>query len=383
MGSSMLPLRQDTFNLKPMKACKNEQLLCKISSRILVVCLFVLGTASCQKMQKYDPDSEVQVASYSTLSSVNGLLPWMKAEFEKQLPICKITLNVSPGATQLVADLEHNSKKVQVIVGLDEAIFKKNESIFLKQEVQSRWVELQQELKQENHSFKKELSFELPLGFLPLDYAPLTLIYDRQKMNELKLPVPQSLSELTEKKYRKTFIVQDPRMSSPGLVFFQSLPPKTPLHLLSDQWRALAQSWGTSYKMFLAGEAPMVWSYLSSMAYHASRAESQNYGWVKLKDGLPLQREGIAIVDTPKNNALFSDHKSCMSQWVHFFYHPSVQAQVYKKQFMFSVLEHIEMPKEFQDLEKERHFQILKNSPQQTDTFLKDFAKRLQPDTHD
>lgn len=371
MGSSRLRGRQATFILKAMSQ-GSKVALWKIS---LMSAIFLLG-ASCQKKSAApDLNKKLVIATYSSLGSDHGFLGWAKQEFEKATPQCQLELRVSPGATQLIAEIERDSKKptaeIHLAIGLDDLLYARSQKLFHSEFSTEAWNGVAASLK-----FKKEILKDLSPGFLPFDYGALTLIYSKNAVEKLNLKLPTRLSDLIRAEYGKKFIVQDPRVSSPGLVFFRALGDEVKLNELSPQWRLLAQSWDTSYQMFLAGEAPMVWSYLSSMAYHESKGEGAKYGWVQLADGLPLQREGMAVMKSVPLNP--NELPRCLESFLRFVYSDAAQAKIYEKQFMFSVIEGVTVPAVFEKIEKVRNLRALEVKLNETDAFLKTFAQKVQ-----
>jgi thiamine transport system substrate-binding protein len=103
--------------------------------------------------------------------------------------------------------------------------------------------------------------------------------------------------------------LEDPRTSTPGLAFLfftRSVLPDAWEHYWTDisgRWLTLSPGWDQAYGMFLKEEAPFVWSYTTSQAYHrlhgdpdGGASKPPRYRAVIFEDAMPVQVEGAAMV---------------------------------------------------------------------------------------
>ena len=129
--------------------------------------------------------------------------------------------------------------------------------------------------------------------FLPYDYGHFAIVYNTEMM---KNP-PKSLDELVNGDATQKIILEDPRASTPGLGFLlwmkQVYGDKA-----ADAWAKLkprilttAASWDDGYALFTKGEAPMVFSYVTSPAYHMEVEKTDKYQAADFSEGHYLQVE--------------------------------------------------------------------------------------------
>jgi thiamine transport system substrate-binding protein len=119
-------------------------------------------------------------------------------------------------------------------------------------------------------------------SLVPYEHGYITLVYDAEAMGET--PLPRTFEELAGPEYREMLILEDPRISSPGLSFLLWT-----IHRFGDPgylqyWDDLlpnvltiAGGWSEAYNLFLAGEAPMVVSFSTDTAYSVIAADSTRY----------------------------------------------------------------------------------------------------------
>ena len=106
--------------------------------------------------------------------------------------------------------------------------------------------------------------------FLPYDYGYFAFVYNQE---QLKRP-PASLKELVENEASPPILIQDPRTSTPGLGLLLWMKQVygdragQAWEKLSKRIVTVSKGWSEAYGLFLKGEAPMVFSYTTSPAYH-------------------------------------------------------------------------------------------------------------------
>ena len=139
--------------------------------------------------------------------------------------------------------------------------------------------------------------------FLPFDYGHFAIVYDSEKM---KLP-PTSLDELVNGDPAQKIVLEDPRSSTPGLGFLLWMKSVYG-DKAAEAWKKLkprilttTPGWSEAYGLFTKGEAPMVFSYVTSPAYHIEVEKTERYKAAAFKEGHYLQVEVAgAIASSPE-----------------------------------------------------------------------------------
>lgn len=142
--------------------------------------------------------------------------------------------------------------------------------------------------------------------FLPYDYGHFAVVYNTEKMPN----PPKSLDELVNGDASQKIILEDPRASTPGLGFL--LWMKTVYgDKAANAWTKLkprilttAPSWDAAYALFTKGEAPMVFSYVTSPAYHMVVDKTEKYQAADFAEGHYLQIEVAGLIEASKHHAL-------------------------------------------------------------------------------
>ena len=129
--------------------------------------------------------------------------------------------------------------------------------------------------------------------FLPFDYGHFAVVYDSEKMAN----PPKSLDDLVNGDPAQKIILQDPRSSTPGLGFLLWMKSVYG-EGAADAWKKLkprilttTPGWSEAYGLFTKGEAPMVFSYVTSPAYHIEVEKSERYKAAAFAEGHYLQVE--------------------------------------------------------------------------------------------
>ena len=110
---------------------------------------------------------------------------------------------------------------------------------------------------------------------LPVDYGDVCLNYDKAWFAENNLPLPQSLTDLTDPRYAGLLVVQNPATSSPGLAFLLATIAEFGEDGYLDFWADLRandvlvtngweEAYYGSFSVASDGERPLVVSYASS-----------------------------------------------------------------------------------------------------------------------
>jgi thiamine transport system substrate-binding protein len=153
---------------------------------------------------------------------------------------------------------------------------------------------------------------------------------------------------------KRALLLEDPRTSTPGLafvlfvdavkrrgasVFFEKLPP---------QWVTLAAGWDQAYGLFLKQEAPLVWSYTTSQAFHRAHGDREDrYRALIPDEGAPIQIEGAFIV---AGNHQTDASRELSRKLLEYLMSPSAQAKIPTTQWMWPARENTPLPDSFRRL---------------------------------
>jgi thiamine transport system substrate-binding protein len=121
---------------------------------------------------------------------------------------------------------------------------------------------------------------------LPIDYGDVCINYDKAWFASKGLPLPQSLEDLTNPRYKGLLVVENPATSSPGLSFFLASVAAFGEAGWQEWWKALKENgvvvvsdWESAYYTNFSGSSgrgsqPLVVSYASSPAAELIYAET-------------------------------------------------------------------------------------------------------------
>lgn len=110
----------------------------------------------------------------------------------------------------------------------------------------------------------------------PIDVGDVCVNYDKAYFAAHKLPVPRTLQDLTDSRYKDLLVVENPGTSTPGLAFMLATVSEFGPEAFTEYWQQLRSngvqvenSWDAAYyKRFSGGsgegERPLVVSYASS-----------------------------------------------------------------------------------------------------------------------
>ncbi len=150
--------------------------------------------------------------------------------------------------------------------------------------------------------------------FLPYDYAHFAVIYDSQQLAK----PPTSLAELVDGPAEQKIIIMDPRTSTPGLGLVRWMKAVYG-DKAGEAWARLKRrvltvtpGWSEAYGLFTKGEAPLVFSYITSPAYHLIAEKSDRYRAAVFSEGHPLQVEVAAAIAGSPEIALARDFLAFM-----------------------------------------------------------------------
>jgi thiamine transport system substrate-binding protein len=252
------------------------------------------------------------IYTYDSFTAEWGPGPKIKAAFEKICDCDMAYVSLGDGVAILNRlKLEGKDTKADVVLGLDTNITDeaRNLKLFGK------------------HGVDVTLA-KVPGGwtdteFLPFDYGHFAVVYDTEKM---KNP-PHSLNELVNGDPTQKIILEDPRASTPGLGFLLWMKSVYG-DKAADAWKKLSPriltttpGWSEAYGLFTKGEAPMVFSYVTSPAYHMVAENVTRYQAAEFSEGHYLQIEVAGLIEA-------SPHKSLAQKFMAFILTPDFQNEI-------------------------------------------------------
>ncbi|TRL37025.1 thiamine ABC transporter substrate binding subunit [Rhizobium straminoryzae] len=235
------------------------------------------------------------VYTYESFTAEWGPGPKVKAAFEKT---CNCTLNfvsVADGVALLTRlKLEGTSSNADVALGLDTNLVQ-----------EARETGLFAEHGIDTAAAKVPGGFSDPV-FVPYDYGHFAVVYDTQT---IKTP-PKSLKELVEGDPSQKIAIEDPRTSTPGLgllLWVKSVyGDKAPEAWAKLRGRILTVTpgWSEAYGLFTKGEVPMVFSYVTSPAYHVMEEKTDRYQAARFEEGHYIQIEVSGLLKATRQKEL-------------------------------------------------------------------------------
>ncbi len=294
---------------------------------------------------------EIYIYTYDSFISPEGLGPALFALFEKKTG-CRVHAIPCGDGGQLLSRVELDAKrdkqKAHLVLGIDQFVWERIKP----------WTESWNGWLPQGYSHLPH-NLQLEKGFLPYSYGVLSFISDGEELQKLRLNEPLSISDLLKPEWKRNFIVEDPRTSTPGLLFvlylnsvFKSSVSEV-WSLLRGQWLALTPGWGAAYQLFLKREAPLVWSYVSSQAYHEEhgdrKQDQRRYRALILKEGSPLQIEGAALL---KRKSRVESEMKWEKKFLDFLLSSEIQKMIPQKNWMMPALPQNPLPQSFKNLPK-------------------------------
>jgi thiamine transport system substrate-binding protein len=180
---------------------------------------------------------------------------------------------------------------------------------------------------------------------IPFDHGYITFVYDSEALAEGL--VPQSFSDLLQPELRGKIVLEDPRISSPGLSFLLWTIAHFGEEGWQDFWRELlpnvltiTKGWSEAYAMFEAGEAPIVLSYSTDTAYSYIYYGSTRYQVLTPEGEGYRQVEGMGIVAGTDQYELACDFLNLVLA-------KEIQELIPQSQWMFPASSEAEAPVDF------------------------------------
>jgi thiamine transport system substrate-binding protein len=284
------------------------------------------------------------IATYDSIVAKHGLGSEIFPLFEKKCG-CRVQAAAAGDGAQLLSrlqlDAERGSHAIQVVMGLDQTVWARAKPYL---EPWGTW--------RPRGYDKIQSDARVEPGFLPFDYGVLAFVADREALAAARLEAPARLAELLKPEWRRQVILEDPRTSTPGLSFLLygfAVGGEGFWGRFRTQWLTLAPSWDGAYGLFLKKEAPLVWSYTSSQAYHEEHGDragdQRRYRALVFEEGNPVQIEGAAIA-----KGADPAHLRLAREFLEFLLSGEAQARVPRGNWMLPVMPGVALPPSFRRL---------------------------------
>ena len=289
---------------------------------------------------------ELIIATYQSWVTEGSLGAEIIPVFEAR-HACKVRVMTASDAGSVVSRLEFDAKRHQalqphLVVGIDQYLWSRA----------LPWAEAWSDDPPEGYS-KVPTAVRVSPGFFPYAVSSLAFMSDRTALKLRDLSPPQSLMDLLRPEWRRQLLIEDPRTSTPGLVFllytFQPLGEQQAIHFwkgLREQWLTLPPTWSAAYSLFLRKQAPLVWTYVSSQAYHQKEQQPQ-YQILNFREGQPLQIEGAFLV---KHVSVHPQQRELAKKFLEFLISKEVQEKVPDRNWMFPVRKEVALPPAYQGI---------------------------------
>jgi thiamine transport system substrate-binding protein len=318
---------------------------CARLSAAAAAVLLTFSAAAAMATPGIETEAELVIYAYDSFVAEWGPAPLVIPKFEERHGVTVTVLSVGDAGQVLNrAILEKDNPQADIVLGIDSNML----SRALEEEV------LQPYRSPNLDVIPGQLIFDSTHAVTPFDYGYFAFVYDSDALED----PPGSLEELTDPRFRKRVIVQDPRTSSPGLGFLLWTIAVYGEEYL-EYWKRLqpnlltiTDGWDTAYGMFTSGEAPMVLSYTTSPAYHVEYEQTERYRALLFEEGNYLQIEGMGILKG-------APHPELARRFIDFILTEDFQAEIPLTNWMYPVDPRVATPDSFRFAPKpERALQL-------------------------
>ena len=251
--------------------------------------VMLLGAAAAIATPASETEADLVIYTYDSFVAEWGPGPLIIPKFTELHDVDVELISVGDAGQVLNrAILEKDDPKADIVVGIDNNMLSRALEEELLQPYRSANLD----------AVPRKLIFDPTHSVTPFDFGYFAFVYDSEALEN----PPASLEELTNPRFRRRVIIQDPRTSSPGLGFLLWTIAVYGEDYL-EYWERLepnlltiTDGWDTAYGMFTSGEAPMVLSYTTSPAYHVEYEQTERYRALLFREGHYLQIEGMGIL---------------------------------------------------------------------------------------
>ena len=178
---------------------------------------------------------------------------------------------------------------------------------------------------------------------LAVDYAYVAINYDKKWFEQKKLPLPQTLQDLTKPEYKNLLVIPSPATSSPGLSFL--------LANIGSMGEEGAFKWWAQMRQN-GGAYPLVVSYATSPAaevhYSKGKYSTPPTGNLFLKGGTFRQVEGAAVLKGAKQPELAAKLVSWLQSG-------DVQKALPAEMWVYPAVKNTPLPKVFEFAQTPKH----------------------------
>ena len=234
-------------------------------------------------------NSQLRVMTYSSFIQKWGAGPEIAKRFEEETGITIHWINAGNAGLLLERlKFKRETDRPDMVIGFDQFSIHEARQSF-------QWHDL--------HTFADQIHIDrLPKGarfydFLAYDWGPLSFVYRQGQAQP-----PTSIDELLGGQFKQQLILQDPRMSSPGLQFliwvltlYGEEKGFEYLEKLAPSIKVMAPSWSSSYSLFKVDQPSLVFSYFTSPFYHSIEEKDDSYKAVHFQQPHPIQVEYAGI----------------------------------------------------------------------------------------
>ena len=263
------------------------------------------------------PDCYLSIYTYSSFTSSWGAGPALNKMFIDKHS-CELRFeDVGDSRTilqRLKREIEVKQKSdVDVVLGLDQYSIDEAKNT-------TEWVNIES-LKPDFYEWSIHKYFKEEQFFIPFDWAPLVFITNLEDKIS-------SVDEILNHKYS----LMEPRSSSPGfqfLVWILNGMGKDVLTKFKNSAHTISPSWSTAYGLFTKNEINVIFTYLTSLAYHMEKNET-NYKMVEINKPYPYQVEFLGISND-------STKKDLGKLFIEFILSNEAQLAVMKHNYMLPV----------------------------------------------
>lgn len=280
-------------------------------------------------------EKKLRLLTYSTFMAAAGPGAEIVKRFKREHG-CEVEITTTTDAGLLLERLKiaQVAASVDLVLGLD--------GLYLHfAEAQTQWHPVPALARDK---WNPAVHSEAAGAFVPFDWSPMTFIYKQGKFEP-----PQVFDDLARPAWRAQIALQDPRVSSPGLQFFYWVKDLMGagsadfLRRLQPNVQSVSPSWAFSYGLFKKNQARLVFSYVTSLAYHWGFDHDRSFQAVVLPEGHPVQVEYVGIPATCRECELAEAFTRTLLE-------PWAQQLIMQKNFMFPVLKGVEAGTIFSEL---------------------------------
>lgn len=300
----------------------------------LLLTLFIILNLSQTKAQDNFPNV-LRVATHSSFSLDKKLLQ----EFEEKNH-CKIEIIKVGDAGQLINKLilTRKSPIADVVYGIDNV--NQNKAII------SGIIKA--------NEFNVKTKYLMAKGLTAINFGWVTINIHKKYFSENNLELPQSLEELSQKKYQNLLVVEHPATSSVGLAFFLATYQYFGEEKVWQFWQQLkangvkiTKDWTQAYQKEFSqngGAYPLVISYHTSPAaevfYAKEKPATAPTASLWLDGSYFFQVEGMGLISGGNNQAL-------AQKFIDFMLSENVQKNLQTQMWMQPANENINLVPEF------------------------------------